>query len=179
MEQNTPRPEGSEAQTPRTSVSAVQWAAIAVVIIAGILAVWFPGKSSAPASEGNAGGTTSTNTPQNAAPAAKSFSPAAGARIVENGKYVTYVYFTGHVFVPDTVTVNSGERVHFVNTSTLTMRVGSRPENLSTVAYSAITQPYAQGKGSTFDIVLSQSGVWSFENLSSTNPRVLGTVYVR
>lgn len=106
-------------------------------------------------------------------------SPPAGARVLEGGKYVTYVYFTGHAFVPAEVTIAAGEGVRFVDVSNLSMRVGSRPESLSSVPYSALAEAKAQGKGSSFVITLGESGVWSYENLTSKDPRVFGTVYVR
>jgi|GEM_PF-4928979 len=105
--------------------------------------------------------------------------PAPGARVFEDGRFVTYVYYNGRAFIPENIVINSGEEVRFVNLANLAMRVASRPENVSSVAYSLLNQPNAEGKGSEFTTIFSEPGVWSYENLTSTNPRILGNVYVR
>lgn len=99
-------------------------------------------------------------------------------RVFENGHYVTIVRYDGFQFTPHTVTIANGESVRFVNESNLAMRVGSRPESLSSTYYSSLTQPYAEGSGSTFEVQLQLPGIWSYENLSdeSSSP---GVVYVR
>lgn len=100
-------------------------------------------------------------------------------RVYEDGHYITLVYFDGTSFSPETVTVDHGEAVRFINTSNLTMRVGSRTESLSSVKYSDITQTNPVGNGGTYDVVFNESGTWAYENLASINPRILGTVNVR
>lgn len=158
----------------------MQWVTfiIIAVILLAILVIAFPGQL--PSLVWQQGATTTTDTEtQNGTPAASSFNPAAGARVLEDGKYVTYIYFTGKAFVPQTVVISSGEKVRFVDASSLTMRVGSQTANLSSSYYSSLNEANPKGKGSTYEITLSQPGVWSYQNLPSSQPLITGTVYVR
>lgn len=157
---------------------------IALIVIAAFI-MWSPGGSSSvwtgilnqPATTTTQGGDTTVDT-STAVPA--SYSPRPGTRVYESGKYVTYVYFTGTAFSPASITVNAGEVVRFVNVaSTAQMRVGSRPENVSSTQYSTLTEAKASDKNGKFDIALSAPGIWSYENLATVQPRVLGVVYVK
>ena len=109
--------------------------------------------------------------------AAESSSPGV-ERIFEEGRYITRVYFNGRMFTPSTLIINSGEGVRFINISNLTMRVGSRLEQLSSTRYSNLTQPFAEGRGATFDVFFPEPGIWSYENLSSDS-NLTGVVFVR
>lgn len=100
-------------------------------------------------------------------------------RIYEDGRYVTLIYFDGESFSPEAAVVESGEAIRFINTTNLTMRVGSRPENLSSTDYSDVDQPTAKGEGGTFEVTFSKPGIWAYENLTSSSPRVFGTVFIR
>ena len=89
------------------------------------------------------------------------------------------VRFNGTLFSPDILVVNSGEAVRFVNSSNLTMRVGSRPECLSSTYYSSISQPSAEGEGSTYEFDFTQPGIFSYQNIPSTGGPIYGIVFVR
>lgn len=102
-------------------------------------------------------------------------------RIVEDGRTVTIVEYDGFQFVPREVVLKSGEAVRFINTAPTgrAMRVGSRPENLSSTYYTSIVQPRAEGSGATFEVIMSRPGIWSYENLASRDGlQALGVVYV-
>lgn len=104
--------------------------------------------------------------------------PAAGSRIYQNGVYVTVVHFDGKSFNPASLTITHGEEVRFVNTSNLTMDIGSQNPNASSPAYSAFNQATAKGKGGTYQIGLTEVGVWAYANQTS-NPMIKGNVYVK
>ncbi len=167
-------------ERPRSSVKWIMIGVIVLIVVCGGI-VAFSGNSPSLVWGGILRVVTNSTPAESktVVPSADSFSPRAGMRTLEGGTYVTYVYFTGNAFVPSEVTINAGEKVRFVDVTNLTMRVGSRPESLSSNYYSTLTEAYAKGKGSTYDALLSQSGIWSYENLSSSKPRVLGVVYVR
>ncbi|MES2014337.1 MAG: hypothetical protein V4437_00790 [Patescibacteria group bacterium] len=154
---------------------------IILVIIGALLIMWLPGRSPNLVWRNilEVIEQKSVTEPQTTRLSSKAFSPVAGAHLLESGKYVNYVYYTGRAFVPDLLVINRGEKVRFINATNLTMRVGSRPESVSSSYYAEITEPKAEGKGSVFDTALSEPGVWSYENLSSKEPRVFGAVYVR
>ena len=100
-------------------------------------------------------------------------------RTFEDGHYVTFVYFDGTSFSPETVTIDSGESVRFVNVGTLAMRIGTRAESLTSPTYSDIDQPNAAGEGSTYDVFFNEPGTWAFQNLPSSAVGIYGTVNVR
>jgi plastocyanin len=104
--------------------------------------------------------------------------PAAGSRFMQNGVYVTVIHFNGKSFSPNSLTVNRGEEVRFVNTSNLTMDVGSQNPNASSPAYSALNQPMAKGKGGTYQIALTETGVWAYANQTG-GTTITGVVNVR
>lgn len=168
--------------SPQRSGTSVRWimlGVIALVVVCGFV-VALSGSSPSLVWEGIFNSSTnSSSANKTPAPSADSFSPAAGARVYQGGKYVTYVYFTGSEFLPDHVTINSGEGVKFVDVSNLSMRVGSQPENLSSTFYAELSDSKTESEGKSFSIILSQPGIWSYENLSSSEPLVLGVVYVR
>jgi plastocyanin len=104
---------------------------------------------------------------------------ASSERIFDDGHYVHVVRFDGTLFSPDILVINSGDAVRFINGSTMTMRVGSRPESLSSTYYSSISQPAAEGKGATYEYIFTQPGIWSYENIPSTGAPIYGIVFIR
>jgi plastocyanin len=122
-----------------------------------------------PQEEAMENGSNTTNNTENSRP----------VRTFEDGHYVTFVYFDGASFSPETVTIDHGESVRFVNLSTLAMRVGTRAEHLSSGSYSGIDQPNAGSEGTTYDVFFSTPGTWAFENLPSSATGIYGTVNVR
>ncbi len=176
----------SEVRSPvPAGVSPLRWVFLALIVVLIILAgfiIWSPGSPLTLLQNGTADQKGNPTSPsQTGTPSPSSFSPAAGARVFDakENSYVTYVYYTGDAFIPDSVTITGNEKVRFVNATNLTMRVGSRAEALSSNQYSSLSQPSVKTKGQTFDMTLGQPGIWSYENLPSTDPRVLGVVYVR
>ncbi len=109
----------------------------------------------------------------------ESFTPAAGARMFEKGMYVTYVYYTRNGFIPQTIVITRSEKVRFVNATSLVMRVGTQPENLSSPYYASFNDAKPESQGGTYELVLSEPGVWAYENLAAGQDVKKGTVYVR
>jgi plastocyanin len=102
----------------------------------------------------------------------------AGARTFEKGVYVTTIFFTTKGFVPQSVVITHGEEVRFVNKTSLTMRVGSQVQSgTSSTYYSSISDPKSQPKGGTYQIALTQPGVWSY--YSMTGDPFAGLVVVK
>lgn len=104
-------------------------------------------------------------------------SSGAGARTFEKGVYVTTVFLTNSGFVPESVVINKGEEVRFVNKTSLTMRVGSQVENLSSPVYSAIADPKAESKGGTYQRSFTDAGLWAYFNM--TGDPFKGTIFVK
>lgn len=175
-EQKTPAPEAKNM--------GAFWAAglgLVVITILAVLLFVVPGPTksttdTATTTEEVAGDTTA---PQKPAGTATSGSyPAAGSRLMQNGVYVTVIHFNGKSFNPASVTITHGEEVRFVNTSNLTMDIGNQIPNASSPGYSALNQPAAKGKGGTYQVGLTEIGVWAYANQTS-NPPIKGTVIVK
>ncbi len=182
-EQKTPSHDATKNMSAAMWAAGIMFAAILVLVV--ILFV-IPGPARAPV-QGELATTTeevasevkeeaATTKPAPSAPA--SSYPAAGSRFIQNGVYVTVIQFNGKSFNPASVTITHGEEVRFVNTSNLTMDIGSQNPNASSPAYSALNQPAAKGKGGTYQIGLTEVCVWSYANQTS-NPTIKGVVNVK
>ncbi len=180
-EQKTPAPDAAKNMT------GVMWAAgisFAAIIILALLLFILPSPSknaadSTATSTEEVAGTDTTVTPKPSASAgAQSSYPAAGSRLMQNGVYVTVIHFTGKVFNPASVTITHGEEVRFINTSNLTMDIGPQQPNASSPTYAALNQASAKGKGGTYQVGLTDIGVWAYANLTS-NPAIKGTITVK
>lgn len=101
------------------------------------------------------------------------------AHTFEDGHYVNFIYFDGTSFSPETLTIDSGESVRFVNLSTLSMRIGTRVESLSSPKYASIEQPHVAAEGETYDVFFTEPGTWAYQNLPSAATGIYGTVNVR
>lgn len=111
-------------------------------------------------------------------PSTQSQYPSPGTRIMQNGVYVTIIHFNGKSFTPNTLTISRGEEVRFINTSNLTMDVGSQNPNASSPAYAQINQPMAKGKGGTYQLSFTEVGVWAYANQTGTT-QITGTINVK
>ena len=163
----------------------VTWALIiSFVVILGLTGLLF----ATPAKEANTVNDTATTTNETVVekPVGSSPSPStssgnldgAGARTFEKGVYVTTVFFTTKGFAPQSVIIEHGEEVRFVNKTSLTMRVGSQvASNTSSTFYSAISDQKSQPKGGTYQVALTQPGIWSYYNL--TGDPFTGSVIVK
>lgn len=153
------------------------------VVIFGLTALLFIAPTETLAPQSDVSTTTEMTAPAATKPAVKTVASSvstagAGARTFEKGVYVTTIYFTTKGFVPQTLVIDHGEEVRFVNKTTLTMRVGSQTaSNASSLHYSAISDPRAQPKGGTYQISLTQPGIWSYYNL--TGQPFTGSVTVK
>jgi len=101
----------------------------------------------------------------------------AGARTFENGFYVTTIYLTNTGFIPQSVEVNRGEEVRFVDRANGIMYIVADDKTSSTY-YRAIKQPARIERSATFQLGLPESGTFSYYNLNS-NPRFSGTIIVK
>ncbi len=117
-------------------------------------------------------------TPAPTAPPSASQYPPPGARIMQNGVYVTIIHFNGTSFTPSALTISRGEEVRFINTSNLTMDVGSQNPNASSPAYAQINQPMAKGKGGVYQLSFTEVGVWAYANQTGSTP-IKGTISVK
>lgn len=179
-EQKTPAPDAAKNMTGALWAAGISF--IAIIILSVLLFVLpNPSKNStdstATTTEEVAGG-SSASAPKPAGSAAQSSYPAAGSRFMQNGVYVTVIHFNGKAFNPAAVTITHGEEVRFVNTSNLTMDIGNQTPNASSPGYSALNQAGAKGKGGTYQVGLTDIGVWAYANLTST-PQIKGVVTVK
>lgn len=176
-EQKTPAPDAAKNMTGALWAAGVSFAAI---IVLAILLFVLPGPAK------DAVNSTATSTEETAVDAvekptaapAQSAYPAAGSRLYQNGVYVTVIHFTGKAFNPASVTITHGEEIRFINTSNLTMDVGPQQPNASSPVYAALNQASAKGKGGTYQVGLTDIGVWAYANLTS-NPAIKGTITVK
>ncbi len=180
-EQKVPTPDTAKNMTGAMWAAGISFAA---VIILAVLLFVLPSPSKTPTENGAAtttGETAATPAPAKPASGGASASvsyPAAGSRLYQNGVYVTVIHFTGKAFNPESVTITHGEEVRFVNTSNLTMDIGPALPNASSPAYSALNQASAKGKGGTYQVGLTEVGIWAYANQTS-NPQIKGNVYVK
>ena len=153
--------------------------AILIILAAGY--VLFNGDDAAPQ------GTTAEETPKEAvtpAPAAKT--PQAeraetaytATRTLENGRYVTTVTLTSAGFQPQIVTVNRGESVRFVNKSGGAMRIASN-EFQGVPLLKGLNQEKSVGLNGTYEVTLSEVGVWGYQNGIGTAQNVTGIIHVK
>ncbi|MBX9765197.1 hypothetical protein K2X83_00990 [Patescibacteria group bacterium] len=180
-EQKTPAPDAAKNMTGAVWAAGISFVAI---IILAILLFVIPRPANAPEN----GAATTTPSVETQAPGAtakpagstsgSSSYPAAGSRFMQNGVYVTAIHFNGKSFNPENVTITHGEEVRFINTSNLTMDIGPQLPNASSPAYSALNQPAAKGKGGTYQVGLTEIGVWAYANQTS-NPQIKGIVNVK
>jgi len=79
--------------------------------------------------------------------------------------YDFLVTYTNSGFSPNKLDAMAGKTVRFVNRSTSSMRI-SPVETLENASYSGFRQSSTVGKDGTFDVVLSQKGIFLYENLN-------------
>ncbi|MSU56372.1 MAG: hypothetical protein EXS51_03655 [Candidatus Taylorbacteria bacterium] len=97
-------------------------------------------------------------------------------RVLEKGRYVSLVNLTNTGFMPKVVEINRGETVRFVNKSGSAMRIASG-EFEGTPLYVGLNQEKSVGQNGVYELVFTESGVWTYHNLS--NPNGIGVVYVK
>jgi plastocyanin len=97
-------------------------------------------------------------------------------RTIENGVAVTIINLTDKGFVPNVVQVARGESIRFVNQTNGSMRISSEYFE-DTPLVKSFEQEKTVGKGGTFQLSVSEAGVWSYHNLDSEG--VSGVVYVQ
>lgn len=96
----------------------------------------------------------------------------------EKDHYVYIMNFNNEKFTPETLTINKGDSVKFVNKDNLTMRISASlyaPDASNIVN----TDPKSVGKGGTYSLSLPQAGIWIIQNENSTVQGPSGVIYVR
>ena len=127
---------------------------LAVVVIAGGLALTSPSQSTSDDSSLAA----SVGTAENANP----------------NKTVTVTY-TEKGFVPTVVSVNRGDSIIFVNMGGKALRIApvEDPKD-ATSAYIGFAASKSIRKGETFGVSITQPGIWAYKDLNS--PKTVGVV---
>jgi plastocyanin len=99
-------------------------------------------------------------------------------RSLVNGRYITTVTLTSTGFVPQIVSVGRGESVRFVNKSGGSMRIASN-EYQGVPLLQGLNQERTVGANGTFEITLTEVGVWGYHNGVGTASSPNGIVYVK
>jgi len=181
MNNNNPLQENVSGNNPQGNAKAwvIGLVALIIVVFVGYM-LTSPQSSSTGMLQNLFGGEEVEETPDEEVVAGNGESDGKPQRVFEDGVYVTIIRYTGTHFIPDEITIPSGEAVRFVNESDLAMRVGSRLENLSSTQYSSFAQTTSEGKGGEYQVTLTTPGIWSYENLTSRGDlQALGVIYVK
>jgi plastocyanin len=179
-EQKTPAPDAAKNMTGALWAAGISFVAIIILSVL-LFVIPNPSKNSTSTTASTTEEVATEATPAASKPAVTESSasyPAAGSRLMQNGVYVTVIHFNGKAFNPAAVTITHGEEVRFVNTSNLTMDIGNQTPNASSPGYSALNQAMAKGKGGTYQVALTDVGVWAYANLTST-PQIKGVIMVK
>lgn len=99
-------------------------------------------------------------------------------RVQENGRYVTTVTLTSAGFVPQIVSVNRGENVRFLNKSGGAMRIASN-DFQGVPLLTGLNQEKSVGANGTYEVTLTEVGVWGYRNGVGTNQIVTGIIHVK
>jgi plastocyanin len=147
---------------------------LALLVLAGVVGYWYFMPESAPVtSVKQIFGTPSTTTEGKTAAPSKpaTAAPASATRLLENGRYVSVVYWTAKGFDPAVVLMNKGEEIRFINKTTLTMRVSfeksGAPNDIS-----GINQETSVGKDGKYQVAVNDPGTWTFYNLNGDKTKI-------
>ncbi len=149
---------------------------VVVVVLGGLVAWWGLGSGFSVPSETSDEPTADTIAPSAEEGVVSDIRP--GERVIENGVTTTLVYLTTEGFLPEEVTITAGEEVRFINRTEGAMRVGAR-SNLSSPFYATVVQPDVVSYGGVYQVGLTRVGLWSYENLTSSDNRAQGVIFIR
>lgn len=94
-----------------------------------------------------------------------------------SNKYAAIINLTTSGFVPTVATITVGQTVHFVNMTTMSMRIVSNTLQGAPI-YIGFDEQKSVGYGGTFDFLFNQAGEWGFHNLNG-DPKIVGTIRVK
>lgn len=80
--------------------------------------------------------------------------------IASDGAFL--IRLTNDGFIPNTLQIKSGGIVRFVNDSDKAMRIFADEDKDQT--YISIKQPKSVGRGETYDVVFTRTGIWFYNN---------------
>ena len=89
--------------------------------------------------------------------------------------YAAVVQYSSKGFSPSVVHITAGQVVHFVNKSSLSMRVHTVTQGPR--EYVGLDEQQVVGTGGTYDFLFNEPGNWDYFNLEG-NSNSLGTVVV-
>ena len=99
-------------------------------------------------------------------------------QVVAPSKYAATVSLTSSGFVPKNVQIKAGQVVHFVNTTSASMRIYSNTVQPSLTYKNGFDESHSVGRGGTYDFLFNDQGTWTYYNLDG-NPNVTGTIAVQ
>jgi len=79
---------------------------------------------------------------------------------MENGKYLIYYFNDG--FSPNTLQIQKGQSVKFVNKTDSSMRVYASNQDFS--IYREFNQSQSVGKDGTYEYTFNEAGIWPYYN---------------
>lgn len=94
---------------------------------------------------------------------------------ISSPKQITVTY-DGTSFSPNTITLNKGDTIKFVNNSSKGMWVASDPHPQHTI-YPSFDEKSSAGSSGTYSFTFDRVGTWGFHN--HQNPSARGTIIVR
>src|SRR3989344_3892538 len=93
--------------------------------------------------------------------------------MTKDGIYL--VYYTNSGFSPSSLQISQKSTVRFVNNSSKAMRIFA--ENRDDSKYYSLDQPISVSKGSAYDYVFTNTGIWFYYNKNNSGDRGSITVY--
>jgi len=91
---------------------------------------------------------------------------------MENGKYLIYYFADG--FSPNTLQIQKGQSVKFINKSDGSMRVYASNQDFS--IYREFNQSVSVGKEGVYEYTFNETGVWPYNN--QNNQAHMGNILV-